>query len=108
VIGRRLNLPVFAECPEEVAEHFGFLAFLTGHTYPGSSAQPQEQPLVLKSSGGDMSKFTLRRTALLRALQVFVEPIYGATNRINLIFTLRESVALVRIVMCVYNLAIFS
>ena len=43
VIGRRLNIPVVAQSPEEAAEHFGWLGFFMGIDSPASSAQTRER-----------------------------------------------------------------
>jgi nucleoside-diphosphate-sugar epimerase len=43
VIGRRLNLPVISKSPEEIADHFGWLANFLGIDGPASSAQTQER-----------------------------------------------------------------
>jgi nucleoside-diphosphate-sugar epimerase len=43
VIGRRLNLPVVGQSPEDAATHFGFLGFILGLDIPASSAQTQER-----------------------------------------------------------------
>ena len=43
VIGRHLNLPVVAKCPEEAAEHFGFLGHFVGLDCPVSSVLTQER-----------------------------------------------------------------
>jgi hypothetical protein len=42
----------------------------------------------------------------LRSLQIFIEPIYGAADRVDLVFPLLESVTLVWIVVCVHDLAV--
>ena len=42
-IGRRINVPVFSKTPEEVPEHFGWLAFFVGLDLPASSAKTQER-----------------------------------------------------------------
>ena len=43
VIGRRLNVPVVAQSPEEAAGHFGWLGSFLGIDCPASSAQTQER-----------------------------------------------------------------
>ena len=40
-IGRGLKVPVVSKSPEEVAEHFGWLAHFAGHDIPASSALTQ-------------------------------------------------------------------
>ncbi len=42
-IGRGLKVPVVAKSPEEVGEHFGWLAMFVGHDVPASSALTQER-----------------------------------------------------------------
>jgi nucleoside-diphosphate-sugar epimerase len=42
VIGRRLNVPVVAQSPEEARDHFGFLAPFAAIDCPASSAKTQE------------------------------------------------------------------
>jgi nucleoside-diphosphate-sugar epimerase len=42
VIGRRLNVPVVAKSPEEVADHFGFLGYFLGADCPASSQRTRE------------------------------------------------------------------
>ena len=42
-IGRRLNVPVVSQSPEEAAAHFGFFGFFVGMDGPASSAKTQEQ-----------------------------------------------------------------
>lgn len=43
VIGRHLNVPIVSKSPQEVAEHFGWLAHFVGIDCPASSAQTQKQ-----------------------------------------------------------------
>lgn len=43
VIGRHLNVPIVSKSPQEVAEHFGWLAHFVGIDCPSSSAQTQKQ-----------------------------------------------------------------
>lgn len=43
VIGRHLNVPIVRKSPQEVAEHFGWLAHFVGIDCPASSAQTQKQ-----------------------------------------------------------------
>jgi nucleoside-diphosphate-sugar epimerase len=43
VIGRRLNVPVVAQSPEEAAEHFGWFARFAGLDCPASSQQTRER-----------------------------------------------------------------
>ena len=43
VIGRGLKVPVVAMSPEEVAGHFGWLAFFAGMDTPASSVLTQQR-----------------------------------------------------------------
>jgi nucleoside-diphosphate-sugar epimerase len=43
VIGRRLNLPVVSETPEEAAGHFGWFALFAAGDFPASSALTRER-----------------------------------------------------------------
>ncbi|OPH49687.1 3-beta hydroxysteroid dehydrogenase [Paenibacillus ferrarius] len=43
VIGRRLNVPLISQSPEEAADHFGWLAHFLSMDYPMSSALTQER-----------------------------------------------------------------
>jgi len=43
VIGRRLNVPVVSQSPEEAVGHFGWMAHFFGIDGPASSAQTQQQ-----------------------------------------------------------------
>lgn len=43
LIGRKLNVPVVSKSPEEAAEHFGWLSFVTGIDAPATSRKTQER-----------------------------------------------------------------
>jgi len=43
VIGRRLNIPVVSQSPEEAVDHFGWFAHFAGLDCPASSAQTQKE-----------------------------------------------------------------
>jgi nucleoside-diphosphate-sugar epimerase len=43
VIGRRLNIPVVSQSPEEAAAHFGWFAHFAGMDSPASSAKTQQR-----------------------------------------------------------------
>jgi nucleoside-diphosphate-sugar epimerase len=69
-IGRRLNVPVVSQSPEEAANHFGWLAHFVGIDCPASSAQTRQQLGWAPKQPGliaDLDQTHYFETALARA-----------------------------------------